>query len=337
MYHDAGSESGREAPIVGRPEILKVRPSLAGVWERVDAAFPVRVTRSWWARADPSDPADPLLRQVLPSAGELVAVPRDLDDPVGELGLTPVPWVVRKHRDRVLLLMTKRCHVYCRYCFRRTHDPGDAEDPDPVSWERALTYAASCGAREVILSGGDPLAVRDGRIFDTIDRVRAGGVKVVRIHTRAPITYPSRVTPALVQGLAARGPVWLVVHCNHPRELSPDVDEALARLVDAGIPVLNQAVLLRGVNDDVDTLVALSEALVERRVRPYYLHHTDAVTGNAAFRVPPERGLALVAGLQARVSGLGVPRYIVDPPDGSGKVDVGTWLAAGGDDPQVSG
>ncbi|MCB9666481.1 MAG: EF-P beta-lysylation protein EpmB, partial [Alphaproteobacteria bacterium] len=137
---------------MGRPEVLAARPDLAGVWEAADAIFPVRVTRSWWDRIDPEDPDDPLARQVLPARDELVADPGDLDDPVGELARSPVPWVAPKHRDRVLLLLTKRCHLTCRYCFRRTHDPEEGEDPTPAAWERALAYAASCGAGEAILS-----------------------------------------------------------------------------------------------------------------------------------------------------------------------------------------
>jgi lysine 2,3-aminomutase len=324
LYH-AVEDAPAAGPMVGRPEVIAARPELARTWEAVDRLFPVRVTRSWWDRVDPTDPADPLARQVLPSPDELVAAPGDLIDPVGDAARSPVPWVVQKHPDRVLLLLTKRCHVYCRYCFRRTFSPEDAEDPSPEAWEEALAYATGCGAREAILSGGDPLAVRDDRLLGTIDRLRAGGLRVIRLHTRAPITFPRRVTDDLVRGLAARAPVWVVVHVNHPRELAPDVDAALARLVDAGIPVLNQAVLLRGVNDDVDVLAGLCEALVERRIRPYYLHHTDAAAGNGAFRVDPARGLELVAALRRRVSGIAFPRYVVDPPDGSGKIDVDAW------------
>lgn len=311
--------------IVGRAEIVGVRPDLGAAWDAVAASFPVHVTRSFWSRIDPADPDDPLAKQVLPDPAELVPADGDLDDPVGDELRSPVPWVVHKHPDRVLLLLTKRCHIYCRYCFRRTHDPEDGEDPSPEAWERAMSYATGCGASEAILSGGDPLAVRDARVLDTIDRLRAGGVRRIRIHTRAPIALPDRITPALVAALAARPPVWVIVHCNHPRELSPEVDAALARLVDAGIPVLNQAVLLAGVNDDPAVLAALCEGLADRRVKPYYLHHTDPVTGNAAFRVSIERGLEIVAELRKRVSGIAFPRYIVDPPDGSGKLDVAEY------------
>ena len=177
----------------------------------------------------------------------------------------------------------------------------------------------------VILSGGDPLAITDARLFAAIDAVRPA-VPVVRVHTRAPITFPQRVTEALVAGLRARAPVWVLVHANHPDELTPAVLVALTRLVDAGIPVLNQAVLLAGVNDDADVLVRLCTELVALRVSPYYLHHPDAAAGNAHFRVPMARGLALMEALRVRVSGLALPRYVVDPADGSGKVLVADYV-----------
>lgn len=308
------------ARVVGRPEWLAVRPDLEPVWHAADAAFPVRVTRSFAQRIDPSNPRDPLALQVLPDPRELIEDQEDLDDPVGDAAMSPVPWVVRKHADRVLLLLTKRCHLYCRYCFRRNHRPGEAEDPTADELETALRYIEAAAPEEVILSGGDPLAVRDQRLFSVIDRVRAVS-PVVRIHTRAPVTEPSRVTDALVRGLRERAPIWLIIHCNHVNELSTSVDEALARLVDAGVPVLNQAVLLRGVNDDADTLADLSQSLVRRRVFPYYLHHTDHARGNAYLRVSRERGAELYRQLQQRVSGISLPRYVVDPPSGTGKVD----------------
>lgn len=268
------------------------------------------------------DPADPLGVQAFPSEGELHPDLEDRPDPVGEGRRTPLPWVVHKHPDRVLLLLTKRCHLYCRYCFRR--EPRGVEDPTPEQLDAALSYARRSGAREVILSGGDPLALSDERLFDIIDALRPE-VPVVRVHTRAPITAPERVTEALVAGLRARAPVWVLVHCNHPRELSAEVRRALGRLIDAGLPVLNQAVLLRGVNDDVDTLAALCEDLVAIRVFPYYLHHPDHAPGNAGFRVTLEAGLKLHRELSRRVSGVALPTYVIDPPDGSGKVPVVEW------------
>ena len=326
MYHDKSNQP-RRGRVVGRREVLEVRPDLAEVWTAADAAFPVRLTRSWWERMDPSDPTDPLALQALPDPRELQPHPDDLQDPVGDTACSPLPWVVHKYPSRVLLLVTKRCHLYCRYCFRRTHQPSEREDPTPEEWSDALDYARKSGATEVILSGGDPLAVRDRTLLDAIDALRPE-IPVIRIHTRAPITRPDRVTEALVQGLAERRPVWLVVHINHPRELSAEVDDALARCVDAGLPVLNQAVLLRGVNDRVEVLQALCEALVERRVRPYYLHHPDRAEGNAHLRLSTQEGLALHTALSRRVSGVALPRYVIDPPEGSGKIDVNHYKEA---------
>ena len=324
VYHDAPA---RKRAMASRAELLAKRPDLVGLWDAADAAFPVRVTSSFADRMDASDPSDPLALQVLPHPGELVADEGDLVDPVGDEACSPVPWVVHKYPSRVLVLVTKRCHLYCRYCFRRDHDPGEAQDPSEQDWERAWAYVEQSGAEEVILSGGDPLAINDRRLAEALRRAR-WAAPVVRLHTRAPITFPRRVTPELVALLREHGPAWVVVHCNHPRELAPDVDAALARLVDAGIPVLNQTVLLRGVNDDPDVLAELSRALVRRRVFPYYLHQTDRARGNAHLRVPLHEALALVDALKERVSGVALPRHVVDQPDGGGKVDAHRYAAS---------
>lgn len=267
-------------------------------------------------------PGDPMGLQALPGPGELINAPGDLLDPVGEDGRSPLPWIVRKHADRVLLLVTRRCHMYCRYCFRRNHTGPD--DPDDSALAESLAYVRASGAQELILSGGDPLAVTDARLAHILDAVQ-DSIPVVRIHTRAPITAPQRVTAELVSMLRQRAPVWVIVHCNHPRELTAPVLEALGRFVDAGIPVLNQAVLLRGVNDNVETLAALCEQLVAARVFPYYLHHTDAAAGNIDFRVDVEDGLAIYDALSKRISGVALPQYVIDPPDGSGKILVSEW------------
>jgi lysine 2,3-aminomutase len=317
-------------PILGPVALARRFPGIpAAVWAEADRRFPVRATRSFLARLGGA--GGPLARQVLPDAAELAADAGDRSDPVGDRARRPVPYVVQKHQDRALLLVTHRCHLYCRYCFRR--DQQDEAEPSAAELAAAVDWLRGAGLREVILSGGDPLVLSDQRLFAVLDALR-DAVPTLRLHTRAPITHPRRVTPALVAGLRARGPVWVLVHANHVDELAPDVVEALARLVDAGIPVLNQAVLLRGVNDEVEALVALCERLVALRVFPYYLHHTDPVPGNAAFRVGLEEGLALHAALAARVSGLALPRYVVDPPDGSGKIDARAWQALTGAPPR---
>jgi lysine 2,3-aminomutase len=314
----------RRSPVLGRSELLRRFPELpARLVEKADALFPVRVTRSWAARMTARGD-DPLAAQVLPDPAELQPSAGDVADPVGEAGRRPAPYVVQKHADRVLLQVTRRCHLYCRYCFRR--DQHDTPEPSSADLDRAIAFARDSGAHEAILSGGDPLTLSDRRLFGVIDALRPS-IPVIRVHSRAPITAPYRVTDALVDGLSRRRPVWLVVHCNHPDELSSDVRDGLERLRAAGVPLLNQSVLLRGVNDDPDVLARLSDALVELQVFPYYLHHTDPVPGNARFRVAVDEGLRIHAELGRRVSGIGLPRYVIDPPDGSGKVDVARWAA----------
>jgi lysine 2,3-aminomutase len=306
MYH-GGSGS------VGRPEVLTHRPDLADVWDAAHHAFPIRITRAFADRI--RDWSGPLARQVLPDPQELLVDPEDISDPVGDAQNSPVPWVVHKYPDRVLLLVTKRCHLYCRYCFRRNHDPGEGMDPSAEEWAAALAYACSSGAREVILSGGDPLTLANARLMAIIDHLRPH-FPVLRIHTRAPVTHPRRITDELISGLSERGPIWVVIHANHVDEIDEDVRAAVSGLIDAGIVVLNQAVLLAGVNDDVDSLVALSHRLVEMRVTPYYLHHPDHAAGNAHFRVSRERGIAIHQALETRLSGIALPRYVVDGPEG---------------------
>jgi lysine 2,3-aminomutase len=289
-------------------------------WKALADVFPVRVTRSWANRVKRA--TDPLGLQAFPSKVELEADPLDMLDPVGEEGRMPVPWVVQKHADRLLLIVTRRCHLHCRYCFRRDLD--GAGEPSESELDVAIQYIKDSGVREVILSGGDPLHLTTAKIANIIDRLRPT-VPIIRIHSRAPITFPSVVTDELVQMLSKRAPLWFVVHANHVDELSEPVVAGLARLVDAGIPVLNQSVLLRGVNDNVEALVDLVERLVELRVRPYYLHHPDAVPGGGLFRVSIDDGLALHDALRSRVSGIALPQYVIDPPDGTGKVPVSEY------------
>jgi lysine 2,3-aminomutase len=335
MYHGRAprpdeahpAQTPERGPLVGAREGLeRFAPLDEAIWRAADARFPVRVTRSWADRIDSA--ADPgaqtaLRLQALPAIEELVADPREVPDPVGEAHSSPVPWVVRKHADRALLLVTRRCHLHCRYCFRR--DQWSAEEPSETELDRAIAYLTQAGLEEVILSGGDPLTLRNARLDAILGRLRPS-VPLVRIHTRAPITAPDRVTPDLVALLRKHRPLWVVVHANHPSELDGSVGAALERLLDAGIPVHNQSVLLRGVNDDPDVLVALCRRLVALGVAPYYLHHPDPVPGAAHFQVGLDDGLRIYAELERRVSGLALPRYVIDPPDGSGKVAVRDYV-----------
>jgi lysine 2,3-aminomutase len=324
MYHgDAPrNASGR---ILGRKEAALRFPALErAVWDAAHAVFPVRVTRSWADRIEHA--GDPLARQALPDARELEVRDDDVEDPVGDRLKRPVPWVVQKHADRALLLVTRRCHLHCRYCFRR--DQTGPDDPTPAELDRAIEWILSQGLEEVILSGGDPLTLPDDRLAVILDRLAP--VPVRRIHTRAPITAPERVTDRLVHLLAERRPLWIVLHSNHANEIDDAVAAGIRRLRDAGLPLLNQSVLLRGVNDDPDVLAALCRKLVRLGVVPYYLHHPDAVRGAGHFRVPIEEGLRIHGALAERVSGVALPRYVIDPPDGSGKIDVRSVVDATG-------
>jgi lysine 2,3-aminomutase len=320
-YHGPPVGESSERAIAHELLIDRVSGLSREVLAAAHALFPVRVPGNWASRMEPD--WGPISRQALPHEMELTPHRGDVTDPVGERYVRPLPLVVHKHPDRVLILVTRACHMYCRYCFRRDQHLGA---PRPDELDAAVAYARDSGAQEVILSGGDPLVLSDRKLFALIDAVRPQ-VPVVRVHTRAPITAPGRVTRALAEGLADRRPVWVVVHANHPDELSEDVCAALAILLDAGVPVLNQSVLLAGVNDDPDVLAALSVALVAQRVFPYYLHHPDPVPGNAGFRLSLERGLRIYRALSERVSGVGLPRYVVDPPDGSGKIDVERFVS----------
>jgi EF-P beta-lysylation protein EpmB len=260
----------------------------------------------------PGDPRDPLLRQVLPLADEQARPLGYGFDPVGDGRAMQSPGLLRKYRSRALMVTTGACAVHCRYCFRR-HFPYDAGPRSLDEWEPALgKIAADRSIREVILSGGDPLVLVDGHLAELARRLAAiRHVRRLRIHTRLPIVIPERVTGELLEWLrGTRLAPLVVVHANHANELDDAVAGALGRLIDAGVPLLNQSVLLSGVNDRADALVDLCERLVDLRVMPYYLHQLDRVAGAAHFEVPREEGRRLVAELRRRLPGYAVPRYV---------------------------
>jgi EF-P beta-lysylation protein EpmB len=260
----------------------------------------------------PGDPHDPLLRQVLPLAEELKTVPGFQADPVGDQAATLSPGLLQKYTGRALLITTGACAVHCRYCFRR-HFPYSEHPQPPDPWRGALAcLAARPDVEEVILSGGDPLTLVDDRLARLVHRLAAiEHVRRIRLHTRLPIVIPERVTGELIDGLrGTRLTAFVVVHANHPAELDEPVGSAISQIVDAGVPVLNQAVLLRGVNDRLDTLVALCRRLVDLRVLPYYLHQLDRVAGAGHFEVPIEQGKRLVRDLSKELAGYAVPRYV---------------------------
>ncbi|MGC2523863.1 MAG: lysine-2,3-aminomutase-like protein [Stellaceae bacterium] len=292
---------------------------------RVAERFSVAVTEDMAALIEPGDPNDPIAAQFVASAAELETAAEEMPDPIGDERWSPVPGIVHRYPDRVLLKPTLICPVYCRFCFRREVVGKRPAMLDPAALRRAYDYIRGRPEIwEVVVTGGDPFVLAPRRIAAIVRRLEAiPHLGVTRFHTRVPIVDPSRVTDALIAALAAEKALWVVVHANHPRELTPEAKAAVTRLTRAGIPVLSQTVLLRGVNDDAAVLEALLRGLVAMRVKPYYLHHADLAPGTAHFRTGIATGQALVRSLRGRVSGLCQPTYVLDIPGGHGKVPIG--------------
>jgi lysine 2,3-aminomutase len=304
-----------------------IAPDRAAALESVAERYAVAVTPAVAALIDAQDPDDPIARQFLPSEAELDVRPEELADPIGDAAHSPVEGIVHRYPDRVLLKLTHLCATYCRFCFRReTVGPGASRALDGPALDAAFAYIAGRPEIwEVILTGGDPLVLSPRRLQEAMARLQAiDHVKILRLHTRLPVVDPGAVTPELIEALACPGKaVYVAVHANHPRELTPEARAGCARLVDAGIPLLSQTVLLRGVNDDAETLGALMRGFVETRIKPYYLHHPDLAPGTSHLRVTIEEGQALMRALRGRWSGLCQPLYVLDIPGGHGKVPVG--------------
>ncbi len=303
----------------------------------VASRYAVAITPAMAALIDRDDPADPIARQFLPDPRELQTTPEERADPIGDEAHSPVRGIVHRYPDRVLLKPLHVCPVYCRFCFRReVVGPGGAGALTAEELDAAMAYIAAHPAIwEVIVTGGDPLMLSPRRARDISTGLGAiDHVRIVRWHTRVPVVDPQRVTSALVDALVASGKtIWLAVHANHPRELTPGARAALARLADGGIALVSQTVLLRGVNDDVETLAALMRGFVESRVKPYYLHHADLAPGTSHFRTTVAEGQALVRALRGRLSGLAQPTYVLDIPGGHGKVPAAPgWVDTATDD-----
>jgi len=302
-----------------------IAPTRAHAVDAAIATFNAALTPELADRIARDDPGDPIARQFVPDPAELVSDRADRSDPIGDAAHSPVPGIIHRHRDRALLLAHMACPAYCRYCFRRDNVGPEGGALDEAALEAAFAYlGAQRELNEVILSGGEPLMLSDRKLARILARLAGmDHLGWLRIHTRSPIVAPERITDALLAALAVAKPVYVVIHCNHARELSPNVRAALAKLAAAGVPLLAQTVLLKGVNDDTDTLSTLMRALVASRVKPYYLHHPDLARGTAHFRVAIEDGQRLVRALRARLSGLCQPCYVLDIPGGHGKVPIG--------------
>jgi lysine 2,3-aminomutase len=327
----ANSKTLRSASALFQAQLIK--PERLGALQNVASRYAVAITPALVDLIDTADPHDPIALQFVPDERELEARPEETADPIGDEAHSPVTGVVHRYPDRVLLKLLNACAVYCRFCFRREMiGPGRG-----ALTGRALAAALDYIARapeiwEVILTGGDPLLLPPRRLKDVITRLAAiDHVKAVRLHTRIPVAAPERVTPALLRALRSAKATFMVVHANHPRELTDEARAACARVIDAGIPMLSQSVLLRGVNDNVETLGALMRALVECRIKPYYLHHADLAPGTAHLRTSIAQGQALMRALHGRYSGLCQPHYVLDIPGGHGKSPIGpSYLSADG-------
>ena len=290
---------------------------------QVTARYALSLTPTIAGLIDPNDPNDPIALQFLPDMRELNTLTEELADPIGDLRHSPVPGLVHRHKDRVLLKLVNVCPVYCRFCFRREM-VGPNHDAAPVT--ETLAGAAEYIAAhpeiwEVILTGGDPFMLSPRRAQEATETLaRIPHVKILRWHTRVPVVDPARVTDEFVAAIKhANATTIVVLHANHPRELTPSAKHACDRLIDAGIPMLSQSVLLKDVNDDIDVLETLMRRFVELRIKPYYLHHADLAPGTAHFRTSLETGQSLMRALRERASGLAQPTYVVDIPGGYAK------------------
>lgn len=302
--------------------LLELKPDQIGYRAAAAKPFTLRVPRGYVGRMRKADPDDPLLRQVLPAGAELIQIPGFNADPVGDLTAMPEPGVLHKYRGRALLVTTGACAIHCRYCFRR-HFPYTEANPARGQWKGAIDYLASeATIHEVILSGGDPLTLSDRKLSQLAHQLGTlPHLRRLRVHTRLPVVLPSRVDGPLTDWLAQwPGQVVIVIHANHPRELDATVREALARLSRTGALLLNQTVLLRGVNDDPETLEALSEALLAAGALPYYLHLLDPVQGAGHFQVSATEATKIMGRLRGRLPGYLVPRLVREIPGAASKI-----------------
>ena len=307
--------------------------------EKVAARYAIAITPQIAALIDRADPLDPIARQFLPDAAELATRPEERADPIGDETHSPVEGIVHRYPDRVLLKLLLVCPVYCRFCFRRESvGPGPDSSLSPEALACALDYIrGDKNIWEVILTGGDPFALSPRRLEAVMRELAAiEHVKVVRFHTRVPVVESARVDAALIAALKAfPRAVYVALHSNHPRELTPEARAACGRIIDAGIPMVSQSVLLKGVNDSAQTLEALMRAFVETRIKPYYLHHADLAPGTSHLRATIAEGRALMRALIGRVSGLAMPAYVLDIPGGYGKSPVGPDYLADADGASV--
>ena len=286
--------------------------------EKTDGVFRWNITPYYAALMDPEDPACPVRRQVVPSMDELEPDIVGVTDPLGEVDHSPVKNLIHNYEDRVAFCVTAECAIYCRYCLRKRM-VGDAEHfMRTGELQEAIDYiAAHDEIRDVLLTGGDPLTFNESNLEWLLSRLRAiDHVELIRFGSRMPVKLPYRITDDLCDLLQQYHPIWINTHFNHPKELTEDAAAAIDRLKRAGVPVGNQTVLLRGINDDPETMKALNEGLVRMRVRPYYLYQAQLIGGTAHLRTPIEVGMHILRQLRGRTSGFAIPDYVLDTPYG---------------------
>jgi lysine 2,3-aminomutase len=306
-------------------QILSLTPQEEEGIKNAKGRMAMAITPYWATLIDPDDPLCPVRRQAIPTVAEFQVSPYEMTDPCGEDSDSPAPHLVHRYPDRVLLLSTESCAMYCRHCTRRRlvgHE--EKNDGGAGRFDAALEYIRSNKkVRDVLISGGDPLTLEDEVIEDLVRRVRAiPHVEFVRLGTRVPVTLPQRITEGLISRLKKYSPLWISIHFNHPKEITKRTRIACDMLADAGFPLGSQTVLLRGINDRPSTMRRLVHELLKIRVRPYYIYQCDLVRGTQHFRTPVDSGLNIIEKLRGHTTGYGVPTYVIDAPGGGGKIPI---------------
>jgi lysine 2,3-aminomutase len=302
---------------------VNLSPEGAAEIARVEKVYPIIITPHYLSLADTGDPQDPIWLQAVPRLAEISSSHHLAEDPLAEEDLSPVPGLIHRYPDRALIVATEMCPVYCRHCFRKRLFRADQPAALAPNFAQMIAYLRTAKkVKEVILSGGDPLMLSDQRLEHLISALRGiKHIEIIRIHTRVPVALPQRLfSRNLLEILRHYGPIWMVTHFNHPRELTAESARAVNLVLKAGVPVNNQSVLLKGVNDNVETMKELLRGLLRLKCRPYYLHHCDPVRGAGHFRTSIWKGMEIMEALRGRISGLAIPTYVVDAPGGYGKI-----------------
>jgi lysine 2,3-aminomutase len=315
--------------------IFELSEDERGAVEEHAGPLPVGITPYYASLMSRDDPNEPLRRTHVMTRAEAIRLPGESDDPLHEDHDTAAPGIVHRYPDRVLFLTTGTCSTYCRYCTRAraVGNPGGEYQLTPKKWEKALAYLeAHTEVRDVLLSGGDPLSIGDDRLNWLLTRLRAiKHIEFLRIGTKVPMVLPQRITKDLVKMLKRHHPLFMSLHVIHPREFTPESQEALGRLADAGIPLGSQTVLMKGINDDIAVMKPLMHNLLKNRVKPYYLYQTDPIRGSGHFRTPVHKGLEIIAGLRGHTTGYATPIFAVDAPGGGGKIQIAPDFVVGRD------